>query len=258
MSSQKNNIAAFFDLDNTVLDGSSGNLYGWKMYTEGLMSFRGLFVILWYTILYKTNRLPRKVVYRRVFGIMGRYHILEMIGFMDRNFDSIIAPRLYRGAREKILEHKSSGHRTVIATAAGEYVAERVRAQLGADDVIATPIPIDGERVTGESDGPTAFKEQKLEMAVDYCAERGIKLDDCYFYSDSSSDLPLLEAVGNPVAVNPQRKLKRIAKSRGWPVLRFKEHAHFEKIERPRRMTTAPMEKFNRIYEESLLPDNTN
>ncbi|MBN1288169.1 MAG: HAD-IB family hydrolase [Actinobacteria bacterium] len=253
MEERKNKTAAFFDLDHTVLHGASGTLYGWKMFTEGFMSLNGLLLVIWYSILYKTNHLPRQVVYRRVFEIMGRFHILEMIAFMDRNFELIIAPRLYREAYDIILSHKKRGHLTVIATAAGEYVAERVRTQLEVDYVIATPIPVEDERVSAYEDGPTAFMEHKLEMAEKFCSDRSIDLKDCYFYSDSVSDLPLLEAVGHPVAANPHRALARIAKERGWPIMRFKEYARFDEIRRPERMITPEMEKYNRIYEDSLL-----
>lgn len=241
---------AFFDLDHTVLHGASGTLYGWRMYREGLMSTRGLIMVIWYSILYKLNRLPRDVVYRNVFEIMGRFHILDMIGFMDRNFEIIIAPRLYKEAYEKVLWHKEQGHTTVIATAAGEYVAERVRAQLEVDYVIATPIPVADERVQAYDDGPTAFQEHKLEIAEKFCTDRDIDLKDCYFYSDSESDLPLLEAVGHPIAVNPHRSLKRIAKERNWPIIYFKEYAKFDEILRPERLTTPEMDKYSKIYEE--------
>ncbi|MBN2168531.1 MAG: HAD-IB family hydrolase [Actinobacteria bacterium] len=251
MEERKNKTAAFFDLDHTVLHGASGTLYGWKMFTEGLMSFKGLLLVVWYSILYKTNHLPRQAVYHRVFDIMGRFHILEMIAFMDRNFEQTIAPRLYREAYDIILSHKKRGHLTVIATAAGEYVAERVRAQLEVDYVIATPIPVEDERVSAYEDGPTAFMEQKLEIAERFCSDRNIEMNDCYFYSDSVSDLPLLEAVGHPVAVNPHRSLTRVAKQRGWPIMRFKEYAKFDEIRRPGRMITPEMDKYNRIYEES-------
>lgn len=250
MEPDNSGAVAFFDLDHTVLHGASGTLYGWRMYRERLMNTRALFMVIWYSILYKVNRLPRDVVYRSVFEIMGRFHVLEMIGFMDRNFEIIISPRLYREAYEKILWHKRKGDITVIATAAGEYVAERVRAQLEADYVIATPIPVADERVVAFDDGPTAFMEQKLAIAEKFCAERNVNLKDCYFYSDSVSDLPLLEAVGHPAAVNPHRPLKRIAKKRGWPIINFKEHAKFDEIRRPGRLMTPEMDIYNRMYEE--------
>lgn len=244
---------AFFDLDHTLLDGSSGNLYARLMVREGYMKPRALFWVTWYSILYSLNRLPRREVYRKVLGTMGRYTALEMIEMMDRGFEKVIVPRLYAGGVELVRMHREMGHRTVLATAAGEYVAERVRAQVGTDDVIATPIPVDKDRITAELDGPTAFMEGKLEMAREYCLGHGVDLADCYFYSDSASDLPLLEAVGHPVLVNPKLKLKRAAKGRGWPVLLFREYAEFDRVARPGTLITPGLERFSAAYEAQLV-----
>lgn len=244
-------IAAFFDLDHTLMDGANGNLYAMLMIKEGFMKPRGLFWVVWYSILYKLNRLPRREVYRKVLGVMGQYHVLEMIGMMDRGFEQLIAPRLYKGGVALVRKHREMGHLTVVATAAGEYVAERVRAQLGASDTVATPIPVKGERITSELDGPTAYMEGKLQMAEKFCDERGIDLADCYFYSDSASDTPLLEAVGHPVMVNPQLRLRIATRHRGWPTLKFKGYASFDEIHRPERLLSPEMDRFTRAYEAS-------
>ena len=249
------NVIAFFDLDHTLLDGSNGSLYARVMVKQGYMKASGLFWVIWYTILYKLNRLPRSEVYRKILDGMGRYPVLTMIELMDRGFEEAIMPRLYQGGVDLIREHKEKGHRTVVATAAGEYIAERVRAQLEADDVIATPIPVKGDHITGELEGPTAFMEGKLEMAEEYAAAHGVDLSDCYFYSDSASDLPLLEAVGHPVMVNPQLKLRLATRGRGWPLLRFKEYAEFDGVRRPERLMTPEMDSFVKTYEASLAAD---
>lgn len=245
-------VIAFFDLDHTLLDGSNGTMYAKAMVKDGYMKPGALFWVAWYTILYKLNRLPRKEVYRKVLDVMGQYTVLEMIRMMDTGFEKEVLPRLYAGGVRIVREHRERGHRTVIATAAGEYIAERVRVQLGADDVIATPIPTKGDYITSDMEGPTAFMEGKLDMARDYCARQGADLGGCYFYSDSASDLPLLEAVGHPVMVNPQFKLRLAVRGRGWPVLRFKEYARFEEVRRPERLMTPEMDGFSRMYEASL------
>lgn len=245
-------VIAFFDLDNTLIDGANGNIYALRMVREGYMKPRVLLQVLRFTILYKMNRLPRREVYTKVLDIMGQYTVLEMIAFMDRNFESHVIPRIYQGGVDAVREHREQGHHTVIATAAGEYIAERVRVQLGADDVIASQTPIKGDHMTSEKLGRMAFMEEKLAMAEEYCSEHGADLADCWFYSDSASDLPLLEAAGHPVMVNPQWKLRQLARGRGWPVLRFKEYAAFEEVKRPESLITPEMNRFLRVYEESL------
>ena len=245
-------VVAFFDLDNTLLDGANGNIYAIRMVREGYMKPRVLLQVLRYTILYKMNRLPRREVYKKVLDIMGQYTVTEMIAFMDRNFESHILPKLYQGGVDIVREHREQGHSTVIATAAGEYIAERVRVQLGADDIIASYTPIKGDHMTSEEMGPMAFMEVKLDMAMEYCREKGADPADCWFYSDSASDLPLLEAVGHPVMVNPQLKLRQETRGRGWPVLHFKEYAKFDRVRRPERLISPEMTHFLRLYEESL------
>src|SRR5450756_586021 len=94
--------------------------------------------------------------------------------------------------------------------------------------------------------------EGKLAMAEEYAAAHGADLSDCYFYSDSASDLPLLEAVGHPVMVNPQLKLRMATRGRSWPVLKFKDYAKFDRIERPERVQTPEMNQFLEIYEASI------
>lgn len=243
---------AFFDLDHTLLDGANGTIYAEQMIREKLMANRVLVLVAWYSLLYKLNWLPREAVYRKVVDEMGRYTVLEMIDMMDRGFELYIVPKIYRQGVELVREHKARGDLTVIATAAGEYIAERVRSQLGADDYIATPTPIMGDHMSSEVMGPMAFKEGKLEMACEYCSDCGAALSDCWFYSDSASDLPLLEAVGHPVIVNPQLKLRMANRKLGWPVLEFKDYARFDEITRPVAVKTPEMDHFLQIHEGRL------
>jgi len=96
-------VVAFFDLDNTLLDGANGNIYAIRMVREGYMKPRVLLQVLRYTILYKMNRLPRREVYKKVLDIMGHYTVTEMIAFMDRNFESHILPKLYQGGVDIVI-----------------------------------------------------------------------------------------------------------------------------------------------------------
>ena len=106
-------------------------------------------------------------------------------------------------------------------------MCEKVRVQLGADDKIAARAPVRNGYLTDELERPLPYGEGKAELARAYASAHGVDLADCWFYSDSVPDLHLLRAVGHPVAVNPQRGLKKIALSEGWPVLYWKDHAGF-------------------------------
>lgn len=228
---------AFFDLDHTLLDGANGNLIVMYMVRRGLLGPAALGRAIRYTILYRMNRLPRDEVYRWTFRECSKYPLDELLRLLDEAYQDCIMPRLFLEGAEAIRMHRANGHLTVIATAAGEYISEKVRVQLGADDKIAAVADVVDGRLTDRLHLPLPYGQGKAELAARYARERGVDLKDCYFYSDSVADLPLLEAVGHPVAVNPQRKLKRIAESRGWPVLRWDSPARFQEPSLPERLT---------------------
>jgi HAD superfamily hydrolase (TIGR01490 family) len=228
---------AFFDLDHTLLDGANGNLIVIYMVKRGLLGPGALGRALRYTVLYRLNRLPRDEVYRWTFRECSKYPLPELLRLLDEAYRECIMPRLFLEGAETIRMHRANGHLTVIATAAGEYISEKVRVQLGADDKIAAVADVEDGRLTDRLHLPLPYGRGKAELAARYAREHGVDLGDCYFYSDSVADLPLLEAVGHPVAVNPQRKLRRIAEMRGWPVLRWNTPAGFSEPSRAEHLT---------------------
>lgn len=232
MATREARSIAFFDLDHTLLDGANGNLVVKYMVKTRRMGLEAVWKALKFTVLYRLNRLPREEVYRWTFRECGKYPIEELIRMLDEAYAECIMPRLFREGAECIAGHKSQGHLTVIATAAGEYISEKVRVQLGADDKIAAMAPVRDGYLTDEIARPLPYAEGKEQLARAYAAARGVDLQDCYFYSDSLADLPLLQAVGHPVAVNPQRKLRRIAEKRGWPVRYWREKGVYTRASR--------------------------
>lgn len=228
---------AFFDLDQTLLDGNNGNMAMGYLVKKRLMKPSAVLRALWYTTLYRMNRVPYMDVYRWTFEECGRFHVDELIAMLDDAYSSRVLPNLFREGKEKVAWHRESGHHTVIATAAGEYMAEKVRVQMGADDKIAAVAPFRDGYLTVEFDLPLPYAEGKLVRAREYADKRGESLDDCWFYSDSLTDLPLLEGVGHPVAVNPQGGLRKLARERGWEVLDWKEHLQGEKPSVARELT---------------------
>jgi HAD superfamily hydrolase (TIGR01490 family) len=220
---------AFFDLDHTLLDGANGNMVVKYMVKTHRLGVDAVWKAIKFTVLYRMNRLPREEVYRWTFQECGKYHIDELIDMLDEAYEDYVMPRLFKEGADCVAEHRSRGHLTVIATAAGEYMSEKVRVQLGADDKIAAKAPVRDGYLTDELERPLPYGEGKEELARTYALRNGADLEDCFFYSDSMADLPLLEAVGHPVAVNPQKKLKRLADERGWPVRYWSTHAGFTK-----------------------------
>ena len=230
-------MIAFFDLDDTLLDGANGNMIAKYMYEEKLLGWDALFRALRYTILYKLNILPYEKVYIWSFRLSATYPIEELLIILDRAYERYILKRFFEEGHLKIEEHRKKGHFTVIATAAGEYIAEKVRVQLGADEKIAAMVPVRNGYLTDEMERPLPFGEGKLKLAKRMAEQRGHDLKDCYFYSDSAADYPLLAAVGHPVLVNPQIRLRRMVKGKGWPVERWRKYSEFPEPSKAERLS---------------------
>ena len=214
-------IAAFFDLDHTLLARSSGELYVRAMKEKGLLNFLDLSRIVALTFLYRMNLLdPERLVSRFATRYRGMLEE-EVIAFCDPWFEGTVKAYLYAEAIQKIRAHGAKGHAVALLTAATVYVAKPTGRFLGISSVICTrPEVVDG-RFTGRIVEPICHGRGKLYWAQQFCAQQGIDLAKSYFYTDSIRDLPTLEAVGHPRPVNPDRPLLREARQRGWPVQRF-------------------------------------
>lgn len=133
----------------------------------------------------------------------------------------LIRPLVYAEAIELIAEHREAGRDVVIVSSSGDEVVGPIGEMLGVDDVVATRMQITDGCYTGRIDF-YAYGQGKAAAIQQMAASRGYRLADCYAYSDSLTDLPMLTAVGHPTAVNPDRGLRRIAEERGWPVVHFR------------------------------------
>jgi HAD superfamily hydrolase (TIGR01490 family) len=142
---------------------------------------------------------------------------------VTRNLHDLIVPHVYAEARALLTEHRTAGQDVIIVSTSGQEMVAPIGALLGASSVIATRMEVADGRYTGQVEF-YAYGEAKAEQVRALAAERGYSLPLCYAYSDSVTDLPMLEMVGNPRAVNPDRALRRIAQQRGWPVLTFSAH----------------------------------
>jgi HAD superfamily hydrolase (TIGR01490 family) len=135
-----------------------------------------------------------------------------------------ILPRIYPQMLDELYAHQDAGRATFIVSAAGDDLISAIARVLGADDGIGTRYEVDGEgRFTGRLDGPFVYGQGKVDAMRRFAAEHQIDLAASYAYSDSASDLPMLRAVGHPVAVNPDAELEAVAAAEGWEVMRFEK-----------------------------------
>ena len=215
--------AAFFDLDRTLMSGSSGYFWARAAQGAGLMSRKQLAADAWANLRFRlsgsTDDSTKKIQARAGAFLDGlRVQDLRRLG---PQVLAGVLPRLYPQMLERAWKHQDEGVAVYIATAASQDTAEMLAHVLGLDGGVGTPFEeVDGV-YTGRLAGPMAYREGKAQ-AIRAVAERdGLDLSASYGYSDSESDLPMLRAVGHPVAVNPDGPLLRIAREEGWDVLRF-------------------------------------
>jgi HAD superfamily hydrolase (TIGR01490 family) len=137
-------------------------------------------------------------------------------------FNEMVLPHVAAGGRHKIAEHLAQGHVVAIVSGATSYAVKPLAHHLGlGDNYLCTYLDVSDGRFTGRVRGTACFGPGKVSWVERFAAERDVDLAGSYFYTDSYSDLPLLERVGHPIAVNPDRRLRRHAQRQGWPILQF-------------------------------------
>ena len=216
--------AAFFDLDKTLMAGSSGMVFARVANGHGMVSRRQL------------ARWGRDHVRYRLRGSTDD-ETAELLRVAKETFKGVperdiirlgpevlagILPRIYPEMLEEVHRHQDEGRATFIVSAAGNEMVAQLASVLGMEGGIGTSYEVgpDG-RYTGRLNGPFVYGEGKIEAMSRFASEHGIDLAESYAYSDSASDMPMLRAVGNPVVVNPDEPLAEVAKAEGWRVLRF-------------------------------------
>ncbi len=211
---------AFFDLDRTVLARNSGALWvRWEL-AAGRIRFRDALRAYGWVLRYQMGaaRIEDAILegIRAYAGEREDVLASRTRAFFEHRVRHTVRP----GAREAIAAHRKAGERVVLLTSSSNYLAEMVCAQLGLDGFLAMRYEVDAQgRYTGRPDGALCYGEGKVPFARRWAEQNGgAPLAQCAFYSDSASDVPMLEAVGRPVAVNPDPRLRRIARGRGWPV----------------------------------------
>ena len=216
---------ALFDLDHTLLSGDSDVLWCQFLIDEGLLD--------------RAEFEPRNRAMAERYA-QGLATPAEFSGFYaqtlagarvadwqtlrERFHADVVAPRIPASARDLVERHRQRGDRLVLTTATSRFLTELTALGLGIDDLIATELEIDGGSYTGRTSGMPNMREGKVERLRDWLAAQGLPASafaDATFYSDSANDLPLLQAVGHAVAVDPDAVLEACARDHGWTVLRL-------------------------------------
>jgi HAD superfamily hydrolase (TIGR01490 family) len=216
--------AAFFDLDKTVIAKSSALAFGRPFYRDGLITRRDVVKSAYAQLMFRLGGTDEQTMARTrdyLAALTKGWRADQVSQIVNETLHELIKPYVYAEAAALIEEHQSAGRDVVLVSASGEEVVRPIGEQLGVTDVIATRMAVEDGRYSGGVEFYAAGP-RKVEAVRELAEERGYDLADCYAYSDSVSDVPLLETVGHPTAVNPSRALRRTATERAWPVLEFR------------------------------------
>jgi HAD superfamily hydrolase (TIGR01490 family) len=211
-------IGAFFDVDRTLVACNTGRLFLRDLRRRGEISFLRTLRAMGWMAKYHLSLIDLQVIATRI--------ALQMEGKSEREFADQcrrwvaedVLPLLVPGGRRQVERHRAEGHVLAILSSSPTYVTRPIAEALGIDEVLSTTFEVAAGEFTGRLVGPACVGRGKIHWAEDLVSRHDIDLTNSWFYTDSYTDMPMLERVGNQVVVNPDPRLRRTAKRRGWPV----------------------------------------
>ena len=216
-------VAAFFDLDKTIIAKSSTFVFSRPFFQEGLINRRAVLKSSYAQLMFLLAGADAEQMERMRAHITAQctgWDIAQVTAIVEETLHDIVDPLVYAEATTLIASHRERGDDIVVVSASGAEIVQPIAEMIGATHTVATRMVAHDGRYTGEVEF-FCVGENKALAARELAQQHGYELQRCHAYSDSVSDLPLLEAVGHPTAVNPDRALRREALQRGWPVLTF-------------------------------------
>jgi HAD superfamily hydrolase (TIGR01490 family) len=215
---------ALFDLDNTLLAGDSDHAWGDYLCERGILdgvAYKARNDAFYQD--YLAGKLNITDYLNFSLEILGRTEMAQLDQWHREFMRDCVEPIITPKALALLDQHRAAGDKLLIITATNRFVTGPIAARLGVDTLLATECEMVDGRYTGRTTDVPCFKEGKVTRLNRWLAETGLSLDDSYFYSDSMNDLPLLEKVANPFAVDPDPTLRAEAERRGWPVISLRD-----------------------------------
>ncbi len=215
--------AAFFDLDKTVIAKSSTLAFSKPFYAQGLLNRRSVLKSSYAQFVFLMSGADHDQMDRMrsyVTSMCTGWDVEQVKSAVEETLHEIVTPLVFAEAANLITDHKLCGRDVVIVSASGEEVVAPIARALGATHAMATRMVVEDGKYTGDI-AFYCFGEGKAQAVRELAAREGYLLEHCYAYSDSVTDLPMLELVGHPAVVNPDRNLRKEAAARDWPVLTF-------------------------------------
>ncbi|SRR5690554_505077 len=217
---------AIFDLDNTLIAGDSDHLWGEFLVQQGLVdkeTFKAKNDQFYQD--YLAGELDIFAYQKFVLGFLAQHSLVELANWHQQFMDENITPILLPKAFELIAKHREQGHFIMIITATNDFITAPIADAFAVDHLIAVTAERDEYGgYTGNVAGTPSFHEGKITRLNEWLAENpSYSMEGSYFYSDSHNDLPLLNLVDHPVAVNPDEKLTAVAQEKGWPIMDLRQ-----------------------------------
>ncbi|MET9492267.1 HAD-IB family hydrolase [Nocardia sp. NPDC006630] len=223
VTAERGRVAAFFDLDKTVIARSSAFVFSKPFLDQGLLSRRAVLESSYAHFLFLLSGADHDQMERmreNLTRMCAGWDVDQVRSIVAETLHDIVDPLIYAEAADLIADHRIRGHDVVIVSASGAEVVAPIAVALGADHYAATRMVVENNKYTGEVEF-YCYGEGKVEAIEKLAATYGYDLSRCYAYSDSVTDLPMLSMVGHPTAANPDRGLRKEAVARGWPILTF-------------------------------------
>lgn len=216
---EKFDYIAFYDLDHTILEDNSATHLVHEARKRGIMSRRNFNHAVWLSILYKLRiGDSTKMIIRMLSWLNG--HNIEVIEKLCVDvFLEHLVPKIRPEILESMEEHRSKGGGVVLLSSSSEPLCKQVYTHLKMDDLICSKLESVNGILTGKTRGKLVYGKEKEHRLVDYCKEHGYIQEDAFYYGDSYTDEYVMSAVGNPVAVDPDKKLLSIALKNDWTII---------------------------------------
>ncbi|MBX3099426.1 MAG: HAD-IB family hydrolase [Salinibacterium sp.] len=239
-------IIAFFDVDNTLMRGASVYYVGREAFRRGLISWRDIALFGWHQFRFLAvgeNRDHLSTAKERALGLVSGHTETALIDMANEMYERDFAPKLWPETVALTQAHLEKGHEVWLITATPQLVAQVIADRLGLTGAIGTRVEALDGVFTGTLDGHVIHGDEKAAVALKFAQERQADLAECWAYSDSSNDIPLLSLTGNRVVVNADAKLLAHALTHGWEVLPLKRASIREAQRRVKREARAVRRK---------------
>jgi len=218
--------AAFFDVDNTLVRGSTLYFLGRGMYQRGFFTKADISRFVVANIRFRMTGTEKKEVIEKyqkaATDFIGGHAVDDIKKVAEEIYDEFVSPKLWQGTFEIAKSHLDKGEEVWLVTAAPQDMADIIAQRLGLTGALGSKACIENGVYTGELDGKLLHGTEKALAIEKLAAQENFDLEDCFSYSDSHNDIPLLQAVGHPCAINPDAILRIRALAEGWPIHDFR------------------------------------